>query len=104
MTAWSCCCSQPDDCVATGSAGAGLGGDGRRTALTWDDAGAVVGGISAKALDGFGYAWFCEHFNAWNRRMRPMMRQAHVGGKQDFVDFASDTIDVIDPDTARRKP
>lgn len=46
---------------------------------------------------GFGYAWFCQHYEAWRGRVRPTMRQSHVGGEKVFVDFAGDTIDVIDP-------
>lgn len=52
--------------------------------------------IAAHPL-GFGYAWFCEHYEAWRARVRPTMRQSHVGGEKVFVDFAGDTIDVIDP-------
>lgn len=48
---------------------------------------------------GFGYAWFCEHYEAWKGRVRPTMRQTHVGGEKVFVDFAGDTVDVIDPET-----
>jgi transposase len=46
---------------------------------------------------GFGYAWFCEHYEAWRGRVRPTVRQSHVGGEKVFVDFAGDTIEVIDP-------
>ncbi len=48
---------------------------------------------------GFGYTWFCTHFEAWKGRVRPSMRQTHVGGEKVFVDFAGDTIDIIDPGT-----
>jgi transposase len=57
---------------------------------------------------GFGYAWFCEHYDAWKGRVRPTlhrrcasgaMRQTHVGGEKVFVDFAGDLIDLIDPAT-----
>jgi transposase len=48
---------------------------------------------------GFGYAWFCEHYEAWKGRVRPTMRQTHLGGEKVFVDFAGDTVDVIDPAT-----
>ncbi|MFK4535112.1 transposase [Bradyrhizobium ottawaense] len=46
--------------------------------------------------DGFGYAWFCTTYEAWKGRARPSMRQTHLGGEKVFVDFAGDTIDVID--------
>jgi transposase len=48
---------------------------------------------------GFGYTWFCTHFEAWKGRVRPSMRQTHVGGEKVFVDFAGDTIDIVDPGT-----
>lgn len=47
--------------------------------------------------DGYGYAWFCQHYDAWKRRVSPTMRQSHAAGEKVFVDFAGDTIDVIDP-------
>ena len=49
--------------------------------------------------DGFGYTWFCTTFEAWKKRARPTMRQTHMGGEKVFVDFAGDTIDIIDPIT-----
>jgi transposase len=49
--------------------------------------------------EGFAYTWFCTHFEAWKGRVRPTMRQTHVGGEKVFVDFAGDTVDVIDPAT-----
>ena len=33
-------------------------------ALLWEE-------YRASAPDGFGYAWFCEHFDAWKGRLRP---------------------------------
>ena len=65
-------------------------------ALLWEE-------YRARAPDGFGYAWFCEHFDAWKGRVRPTMRQTHVGGEKVFVDFAGDTIDVIDPVTGESR-
>jgi transposase len=49
--------------------------------------------------DGFAYTWFCTRYDAWKGRVRPTMRQTHVGGEKVFVDFAGDTIDVIDPES-----
>jgi transposase len=72
-------------------------------ALLWEE-------YRAQSPDGFGHAWFCEHFDAWKGRVRPTShlrcafsatRQTHVGGEKVFVDFAGDTIDVIDPATGK---
>jgi transposase len=52
---------------------------------------------------GFAYTWFCTHYEAWKGRVRPTMRQTHVGGEKVFVDFAGDTIDVIDPITGEAR-
>ena len=48
---------------------------------------------------GFAYSWYCESYGGWKKRISPTMRQTHVGGEKVFVDFAGDTIDVIDPAT-----
>jgi len=53
--------------------------------------------------EGFAYTWFCTHYEAWKGRVRPTMRQTHVGGEKVFVDFAGDTIDVIDPITGEAR-
>ena len=66
----------------------------------------------ARAPDGSGYAWVCEHFDVWKGRVRPTShqrcafsatRQTHVGGEKVFVDFAGDPIDVIDPVTGEAR-
>lgn len=49
--------------------------------------------------EGFAYTWFCTHYDAWKGRVRPTMRQTHVGGEKVFVDFAGDTINIIDPES-----
>src|SRR3954452_18917086 len=54
--------------------------------------------------DGFGYTWFCTTYEAWKERVRPTMRQTHMGGEKVFVDFAGDTIDVVDPLTGEAHP
>jgi len=74
-------------------------------ALLWEE-------YRASAPDGFGYAWFCEHFDASKGRVHPTSRlwcacsetrQTHVGGEKVFVDFAGDTIHVIDPATSEAR-
>jgi len=61
-------------------------------ALIWQE-------YRAEHPDGYGYTWFCVHFDAWKRCVSPTMRQSHVAGEKVFVDYAGDTIDVIDPAT-----
>jgi transposase len=54
--------------------------------------------------DGFGYTWYCTTYEAWKGRARPSMRQTHLGGEKVFVDFAGDTIDVVDRLTGEAQP
>jgi transposase len=66
-------------------------------ALLWEE-------YRAAHPDGFGYSWFCEHYGAFKSRLRPSMRQSHAAGEKVFVDFAGDSIDVIDPATGELRP
>lgn len=66
-------------------------------ALLWEE-------YKAAHPDGYGYSWFCQGYEAWKGLSRPTMRQRHVGGDKVFVDFAGDTIDVIDPGTGEVRP
>lgn len=61
-------------------------------ALLWEE-------YRAAHPDGFAYTWFCTHYEAWKKRRQPSMRQTHVAGEKVFVDFAGDTIDIVDPAT-----
>jgi transposase len=47
----------------------------------------------------FGYSWFCDNYRAWAKVLEPVMRQTHKYGDKCFVDFAGDTLSVIDPET-----
>ena len=49
--------------------------------------------------DGYGRSWFCELYRAWEGRLSPVMRQAHVAGEKLFVDYAGTTIDIFDATT-----
>ncbi len=49
--------------------------------------------------EGFGYAWFCDRYDNWKGRVSATMRQTHGAGEKVFVDYAGDTLDVIDPTT-----
>jgi transposase len=58
-------------------------------ALLWEE-------YRAGAPDGFGYSWFCDLYKAWTGRLKPTLRQVHVAGEKLFVDFAGQTVEVID--------
>jgi len=47
--------------------------------------------------DGYGYSRFCDLYGEWRRSVSATMRQTHVAGDKLFVDFAGDTVAVIDP-------
>ena len=49
--------------------------------------------------DGYQYSWYCERYRAWAARLDPVMRQEHKAGEKLFVDWAGDTMSVVDPDT-----
>jgi transposase len=53
----------------------------------------------AEYVDGHGYSRFCELYGEWRRRLSPTMRQTHVAGDKLFVDWAGDTVPIIDPMT-----
>jgi len=49
--------------------------------------------------DGYGYSQFCFHYRRWAKKLKPMMRQRHKGGEKLFVDYAGQTMEVVDPET-----
>ncbi len=46
--------------------------------------------------DGFQYSWFCEHYRQWRGRVDLSMRQQHLAGDKLFVDYAGQTVGVVD--------
>ena len=49
--------------------------------------------------DGYQYTQFCRHYRAWQGRLDLVMRQEHRAGEKLFVDFAGQTIPIVDPET-----
>jgi transposase len=49
--------------------------------------------------DGYQYSWFCEHYRAWQGKLDVVMRQDHRAGEKLFVDYAGQTVPVIDRST-----
>ena len=50
----------------------------------------------AEHADGYGYSRFCDLYGEWRKGITATMRQPHVAGEKLFVDFAGDTVPVID--------
>ena len=50
----------------------------------------------AECQDGHGYSQYCELYSRWRKRLSPVMRQTHIAGDKLFVDWAGDTVDIID--------
>lgn len=48
---------------------------------------------------GYSYTRFCELHKIWKQTVSATMRQTHLAGEKLFVDWAGDTIGVIDPAT-----
>jgi transposase len=46
--------------------------------------------------EGYGYSRFCDLYAAWRGRLSPTMRQTHPAGERMFVDYAGQTVEVID--------
>jgi transposase len=53
----------------------------------------------AEAPDGHSYARFCQIYGEWKKHLSPTMRQTYVAGDKLFVDWAGDTVPIIDPMT-----
>jgi transposase len=49
--------------------------------------------------NGLGYSRFCELYSAWKGTVSATMRQTHGPAEKLFVDYAGDTVEVIDPAT-----
>ena len=49
--------------------------------------------------DGYGYSQFCLLYGEWAKRLHPSMRLRHKAGEKLFVDYAGQTVPIVDPDT-----
>ena len=49
--------------------------------------------------DGYQYTQFCRHYHAWRRTLDLVMRQEHRAGEKCFVDWAGQTVPIVDPGT-----
>jgi len=49
--------------------------------------------------NGYQYSWFCECYRIWRSKLDVVMRQDHKAGEKRFVDYAGQTMPVINPET-----
>ena len=54
--------------------------------------------------DGYKLTQFCEYYSRWKKTPNPTMRLAHKAGEKMFVDWAGQTIPVINPQTGVCSP
>lgn len=53
--------------------------------------------------DGYSYSQFCHHYRTWRQQLNPVMRQQHRAGEKLFIDYAGQTVPVIEPETGEIK-
>ena len=46
--------------------------------------------------DGFHYSWFCQHYRAFAKQVDLVMRQTHRAGETTFVDYAGQTVGIVE--------
>ena len=51
---------------------------------------------AAAGPQAYRYSAFCEKYRAWAKRLKRSMRQTHPGGERLFVDYAGQTVPVVD--------
>ena len=61
-------------------------------ALLWEE-------YKAEHPDGVQYSWFCDRYRVWAQHVDVVMRQTHRAGEKLFVDYAGDTVPVVDRGT-----
>jgi transposase len=53
---------------------------------------------------GYQYTWFCQHYRDWSQRIDVVMRQHHRAGETLFVDYAGQTVPIIDRHSGEARP
>jgi transposase len=48
---------------------------------------------------GYGHSQFCALYREWAKHLKPSMRLSHKGGEKVFVDYAGQTVPIVDPHT-----
>lgn len=51
--------------------------------------------------EGYQYSWFCQNYNKWAGTIDLVMRQDHRAGEKLFVDYAGQTMEIVDRTTGK---
>lgn len=62
--------------------------------LLWDE-------YKAANPEGYQYSWFCEQYRSWLGKVDVVMRQDHRAGEKLFVDYAGQTMEIVDRDSGK---
>lgn len=54
--------------------------------------------------DGYQYSWFCDLYHKWRDQVDVSMRQVHKAGEKLFVDWAGQTMPIVDRNTGETRP
>lgn len=52
----------------------------------------------------YSYAQFCRLYRAWRAALKPTLRQTHAAGEKLFVDYAGQTVPIVDAATGEVRP
>ena len=53
--------------------------------------------------DGYQYSQFCDLYNRWRGKLDVVLRQNHRAGEKMFVDYAGQTVEIVDPKTGEMR-
>jgi transposase len=56
-----------------------------------------------EGVSSYGYSQFCHHYQQWAKQLKPAMRQNHKAGEKLFIDYAGQTVPVVDPQSGEIK-
>lgn len=52
-----------------------------------------------QAPEGYGYSWFCKHYERWAASLPVTLRQTLTPGEKLFVDYSGKRLGIVNPDT-----
>jgi len=69
-----------------------LGRKGVTLDLLWNE-------YRAQEPEGYGYSWFCKHYERWAAALPVTLRQTHTPGEKLFIDYSGNRLGIVDPHT-----